>query len=289
VPNTIVLGADDPNVFVVKVMRLKIGFRHRATLGTGKTQLGAIEMAGVTAAHVLGGVQIQSQVETAEEGSDVAAQARVQLLGGPGWADHERQAAEHVVAVPKRRRQPRLGPVLVRAFHRDGPSVGILRVDHSLVILLIEQRALEYEIFGFDPAVPRYFEKQTEREQDDVANLMRLEESARALRREARRTARTLSADPFPRAKPLARLIDAAVDWAEHRDDAMCTQLHAAVAEFESQSMRMFAAAARMRLGAALGGDGGREIISAATDVISREELARPACVIDMLAPGFER
>jgi hypothetical protein len=111
---------------------------------------------------------------------------------------------------------------------------------------------------------------------------------ARALRRAARRHARRLAAHPLGRARPIAWLIQAALDVAAGRQRSALGQLEAAALGFEQQHLRLFAAAARFRLGQVAGEpQAGGAHLAEARAVFQAQGVVRMDRVIAMLAPGF--
>ena len=51
--------------------------------------------------------------------------------------------------------------------------------------------------------------------------------------------------------------------------------------------MKMYAAAARRRLGKIIGGERGAELIDMSEDWMRRQQIKNPAAFANMLAPGF--
>jgi len=86
---------------------------------------------------------------------------------------------------------------------------------------------------------------------------------------------------------PLATLIQAAL--AKQRGDRQRTVelLEKALKDFESSDMRLYAVAARRRLGEMIGGDRGRELLGEADDWMSKQQIKNPAKMTNLLAPGF--
>jgi hypothetical protein len=111
---------------------------------------------------------------------------------------------------------------------------------------------------------------------------------ARALRRAARGHARRLDAHRLGRAGPIASLVHAALDIAAGRPLSALGQLEAAALGFEREHMRLFAAAARFRLGQLTGeSTGGAALLADARAVFAAQGIVRWDRVIEMLAPGF--
>jgi hypothetical protein len=56
---------------------------------------------------------------------------------------------------------------------------------------------------------------------------------------------------------------------------------------FESAEMRLYAAAARRRLGEKLGGERGQQLITDADAWMTEQKIKNPEALVRMLAPGF--
>lgn len=87
-------------------------------------------------------------------------------------------------------------------------------------------------------------------------------------------------------ASALADLTRAAVAHADRRPDEAQTWLTRAVSGFSACDMRLYAAAARFRLGRLVGGDQGRELIGESTRTMTDEGVVRPDRIANLLAPG---
>jgi len=87
--------------------------------------------------------------------------------------------------------------------------------------------------------------------------------------------------------KPYATLLRAGV--AEQRgDDGKATRLLSeAVQMFERAEMRLYAAAARRRLGEKVGGERGQQLIAEADAWMAGQKIKKPEALARMLAPGF--
>jgi serine/threonine protein kinase/tetratricopeptide (TPR) repeat protein len=107
------------------------------------------------------------------------------------------------------------------------------------------------------------------------------------LLRIAERKARRISKENMRWSDPLAPLIRAAV--AHNRGDESSTAafLNEAVQGFDLADMRLRAMTARRRLGQAVGGDRGRELIAEVDDWMRKQEIRNPARMTRMLAPGW--
>jgi hypothetical protein len=113
-------------------------------------------------------------------------------------------------------------------------------------------------------------------------------DGARRMRREARHFNARLSRDRMGRATPASELIESALRHSEGDHDGAREQLERAIAGFEGQSMALFAAAARARLGALIGGQAGTELLAAAHSDFRTEGVVNVERMIEMLAPGFQ-
>jgi hypothetical protein len=111
---------------------------------------------------------------------------------------------------------------------------------------------------------------------------------ARRLRQETRGLTRGLMADGLPRARALALLVDAALDASEGDVSKASRRLEAAIVAFDEQQMQLFAAAARCRLGALVGGPRGQQLLANAGAAFEREGVVNPERTVQMLAPGFQ-
>jgi hypothetical protein len=104
---------------------------------------------------------------------------------------------------------------------------------------------------------------------------------------QARASARRLSREPAPWARPLGELLGAGAAARAGADGPAVDQLRRAIDGFDAVDMPVYAAAARHRLGRALGGDEGHTLCADAEEWLRDEAVADPAAVVAMLAPGF--
>jgi len=88
-------------------------------------------------------------------------------------------------------------------------------------------------------------------------------------------------------ATPYADLIRAGVAHRRGNDGSAAAFLENALQGFATADMRLFANAARWRLGELLGGDRGRELLQEAEEWMSRQQIRNPARIMNLLAPGF--
>jgi serine/threonine protein kinase/tetratricopeptide (TPR) repeat protein len=103
----------------------------------------------------------------------------------------------------------------------------------------------------------------------------------------AEKLARQLALERMAWSDPLAALIRAGLAYkrGHNREAAEMTSL--AIEGFEVTDMKMYAAAARRRLGEITGGERGAELIAEAEDWMRRQLIKSPAEFANMLAPGF--
>ena len=85
---------------------------------------------------------------------------------------------------------------------------------------------------------------------------------------------------------PLAQLLRAGVAATRGDSEDAGALLGSAAAGFDAAHMRLYAAAARRRLGEVMGGDEGRSIIHAAAAWMAAQKVQNPARMTAMLAPG---
>jgi hypothetical protein len=88
-------------------------------------------------------------------------------------------------------------------------------------------------------------------------------------------------------AKPLASLLRAAIAYQRAEKSEAATLLSESLRGFERAEMRLYAAAARRRLGEILGEDKGRQLVKEADVWMVRQRIKNPEAMMRMLAPGF--
>jgi hypothetical protein len=112
--------------------------------------------------------------------------------------------------------------------------------------------------------------------------------AARARYREARRAIARLCRTGIPRARPLAWLIEAAIEAATGASETSQACLERAIEEFDALQMVLFAAAARARLAALVGDSPMRDTLQQrAQQVFEEQQVLEPSRMLEMLAPGF--
>jgi eukaryotic-like serine/threonine-protein kinase len=104
----------------------------------------------------------------------------------------------------------------------------------------------------------------------------------------ARKLTRSIAREQMPWADPLVYLLQAAI--ARQSGDVSQTSklLSEAVDASDRADMRLYAAAARRRLGEVLGGDHGGALIAEAETWMRTQKIRNPLLMTRMLAPGFD-
>ncbi|MGO9712934.1 MAG: ATP-binding protein, partial [Polyangiaceae bacterium] len=91
-------------------------------------------------------------------------------------------------------------------------------------------------------------------------------------------------------ATPMAHLLRASITVARSgNQERAVAELREAVHGFDGAEMRLYAAAARRRLGGLIGGDAGAQLVREADEWMVAQTVKDPAKMTAMLAPGFER
>jgi hypothetical protein len=106
----------------------------------------------------------------------------------------------------------------------------------------------------------------------------------RAAERDARSIARIKSSFG---SEGIACIVYAAVALRRGRRDQARQRLERAAEVFDAAEMRLYAAAARRRLGELTGGDDGRELIEKSDALLANQKVRNPERMADVLAPGF--
>jgi eukaryotic-like serine/threonine-protein kinase len=86
---------------------------------------------------------------------------------------------------------------------------------------------------------------------------------------------------------PLATLVRAGVARQRGDEQQAIVLTEKALKEFEATNMRLYAVAARRRLGELLGGDRGRELVLHTDQWMVKQEIKNPEKIMNLLAPGF--
>lgn len=103
----------------------------------------------------------------------------------------------------------------------------------------------------------------------------------------ASRHARRIIREAMPWAVAQGQLINAAVASGSDRPEEAVHQLRQASAGFASSGMALHAAAAGHRLGALLGGDEGKQLVTGAKTWMTAAGVTNAHGILEMLAPGF--
>jgi serine/threonine protein kinase/tetratricopeptide (TPR) repeat protein len=86
---------------------------------------------------------------------------------------------------------------------------------------------------------------------------------------------------------PLATLLRAGVAKKRGDDSKAAVLISQAIEGLELTNMKLYATAARLRLGQLIGGDHGTELIADSEDWMRKQQIKNPAAFANMLAPGF--
>jgi len=103
----------------------------------------------------------------------------------------------------------------------------------------------------------------------------------------AERDARRIEKERMPWASAMAKLLSAGVAQVREDRAAAAEWLRQAAGELDAADMRMHAMAARLRLGALVGGEEGRGLIDSAEKWMTAQGIADPKQMTAMLIPGF--
>ncbi len=103
---------------------------------------------------------------------------------------------------------------------------------------------------------------------------------------EARHLARALARSPQPGGRAATGLLLAGAAELEGDVDGAVAELRRTLAALEAVDMRLYAHAARRRLGQLVGGDEGAALIAATDSALAQQGVARPARLAAMIAPG---
>ncbi len=109
------------------------------------------------------------------------------------------------------------------------------------------------------------------------------------LLREAERDARLLERTKAAWSRALAKLIRAAIATNRGDNQVAASLLEEGATACDSVSMRLFAMAARRRLGELLGRDVGCALVTAADDLMKNQGIRDPVRMTNMLLPGFSK
>jgi serine/threonine protein kinase len=110
-----------------------------------------------------------------------------------------------------------------------------------------------------------------------------------AMLRRADRDARRIAREKMPWCVSFDPLLRAGIAAVQGNSETAAHLLAKSVAGFEAAKMRLFAAAARRRLGETIGGDEGAGFIQEADSFMRRQSIRSPERMTNMLVPGFGR
>jgi len=110
-----------------------------------------------------------------------------------------------------------------------------------------------------------------------------------SLAHDAEKCARKIEREECPWGLGFVHAIRAGLAFQTGNSKAAVDQLGRAAKAFEATHMRLYAQAARRKLGQLLGGDHGRALIHGADVWMAAEEVQDPARIADTLLPGFTR
>jgi hypothetical protein len=110
-----------------------------------------------------------------------------------------------------------------------------------------------------------------------------------AMLRRADRDARRIAREKMPWCVSFDPLLRAGIAAVQGNTETAAHLLAKSVAGFEAAKMRLFAAAARRRLGETIGGDEGAGFIQEADSFMRRQSIRSPERMTNMLVPGFGR
>ena len=104
----------------------------------------------------------------------------------------------------------------------------------------------------------------------------------------AEKMAKRIAREKMAWASPFVSLIRAGIANREGRQAEAESLLSTAVAAFSGVDMKLYAAASKRRLGGAVSGERGQELIQEADAWMSSQKIKNPEAMTRMLAPGFE-
>jgi hypothetical protein len=103
----------------------------------------------------------------------------------------------------------------------------------------------------------------------------------------ARDEVRRIEREKMPWSDPLGLLMSAAVAYLEGDAQGAERRLVGALDGFDRAKMKLYAAAARRRLGTLMNDDGGRELVRQAEDWMASQDIKEPVLMTQLIAPGF--
>ena len=105
--------------------------------------------------------------------------------------------------------------------------------------------------------------------------------------RSAARDAARLRREGTVWASSLGSLLEGGVAIRQRRDQAAVEALDRAITGFDQLGTCLYAAGARRRLGALVGGDRGRELLNEAAATMTAQQVANPERLTNLVTPGF--
>lgn len=109
-----------------------------------------------------------------------------------------------------------------------------------------------------------------------------------SLLREANRFTRGLGKIDFPTAKPLAHALEAGVCVERGETELASSHLERSERDFTALEMSMHEAVVRRCRAALASGDEARSLLDSSGEYFEAQGVARPECVVRMIAPGFD-
>jgi hypothetical protein len=103
----------------------------------------------------------------------------------------------------------------------------------------------------------------------------------------AEKHVRLIEREQMAWARPLGALIRASIAGLRGDKERAAELCAVAIAGFEAAQMRLYAAAARRRLGQLTAGAEGQQLVAAADAWMRQQHIKQPARITNMLAPGF--
>jgi len=103
----------------------------------------------------------------------------------------------------------------------------------------------------------------------------------------AEKLATNIEKEEMEYANPFATLIRAGIARQRGDQTNAIALLEKAAKDFDTVNMRLYAAAARRRLGEIGGGDRGRQLVAQSEEWMTKQEIKNPARMMNLLAPGF--
>jgi tetratricopeptide (TPR) repeat protein len=103
----------------------------------------------------------------------------------------------------------------------------------------------------------------------------------------AERLAKKIEGEEMAYAYPFATLVRAGIIHQRGNQAGAIALLEKASSDFDAVRMRLYAVAARRRLGELVGGDRGRQLIAQTEEWMKKQQIKNPSRMMNLLAPGF--